>query len=273
MADHLAYWKTFWEYGPPVARSHVCDPGYGSDQEDILDRLAPGDHVWIVGRSRDDQGWRLLQRLTLARIATDAEERQRMVANPATSVFFDPDTQGDFEPQLIQLQFDPRNPITATGKLIGRNIQRIRHLSDLDVDALEAYAALPSNAMRQAVPAEENHPETLSERREYFAGAVRQVLVNQYERDPIARAACLKRHGYRCAVCNMSFEERYGEIGKDFIHVHHKKPLATCGEEYRIDPERDLVPVCPNCHAMLHTTEPPRTVDELRSSLAAQGTG
>jgi hypothetical protein len=140
MADHLAYWKTFWEYGPSAARSHVRDPGYGSDQDDILDRLGPGDHVWIVGRSQDDQEWRLLQRLTLARIVTDAQGSQRMVADPATSVFFDPDIQGDFEPQLIQLHFDPRNPITANGRLIGRHIQRIRHLSDADVDTLEAYS-------------------------------------------------------------------------------------------------------------------------------------
>jgi 5-methylcytosine-specific restriction protein A len=96
------------------------------------------------------------------------------------------------------------------------------------------------------------------------------VLVNQYERDRVARDACLKRHGFRCAVCEMSFEERYGDIGKDFIHVHHKKPLAACREAYRIDPARDLVPVCPNCHAMLHTSDPPWTVEELRWKLVSR---
>jgi 5-methylcytosine-specific restriction protein A len=153
--------------------------------------------------------------------------------------------------------------------------ERFRSLFTPDelAEAQRRLAALPAHTLRQAVPAEENHPETLSERREYFAGAVRQVLVNQYERDPVARAACLKRHGYRCAVCDFSFEERYGDIGKDFIHVHHKKPLAACRKEYRLDPERDLVPVCPNCHAMLHTTDPPWTVEELRSRLAARGGG
>jgi len=140
-------------------------------------------------------------------------------------------------------------------------------------EAKRRLAAFPSHAMREPVPAAENHPETLSERREYFAGAVRQVLVNKYERDPVARAACLKRHGFRCAVCTMSFEECYGDIGKDFIHVHHKKPLATCREAYRINPARDLVPVCPNCHAMLHATDPPLTVEEVRTRLAARETG
>ena len=63
----------------------------------------------------------------------------------------------------------------------------------------------------------------------------------------------------------MSFEETYGEIGKGFIHVHHKKPLATTRKDYVIDPVKDLVPVCPNCHAMLHTSDPPLSVDELKS--------
>ncbi len=134
-------------------------------------------------------------------------------------------------------------------------------------EAQRRLTALPSHAERRRVPAEENYPETLSTRREYYEGAVRQVLVNAYERDPTAREACLKRHGYRCAVCGMSFEERYREIGRAFIHVHHKKPLATCRSEYRLDPERDLIPVCPNCHAMLHTSDPPKSVEELQAVL------
>lgn len=137
-------------------------------------------------------------------------------------------------------------------------------------EARRRLASLPKHAMRKPVHAAQNHPETLSDRRRYYEGAVRQVLVSIYERDPVARAECLKRHGFRCAVCNVSFEECYGNIGKGFIHVHHKKPLATCRKPYRINPERDLVPVCPNCHAMLHTCDPQWTVEELRSRLTAQ---
>jgi len=69
----------------------------------------------------------------------------------------------------------------------------------------------------------------------------------------------------------MSFEQRYGPIGKGFIHVHHKKPLAS-REVYNLDPVEDLVPVCPNCHAMLHTYDPPLTVDELKKAMQ-KGTG
>lgn len=117
---------------------------------------------------------------------------------------------------------------------------------------------------RKSVLPEEVHPETVPENGKYMAGAVRQVLVNAYERDPDARKACFDQYGKACTVCGIRFEKRYGPIGKGFIHVHHKKPLAT-REVYRLDPVKDLVPVCPNCHSMLHTSDPPLTVDELKA--------
>ncbi|MED1085493.1 HNH endonuclease [Bacillus mycoides] len=34
--------------------------------------------------------------------------------------------------------------------------------------------------------------------------------------------------------------------------MHHVKPLSTIGEEVVVDPRKDLVPVCSNCHRMIH---------------------
>jgi 5-methylcytosine-specific restriction enzyme A len=101
----------------------------------------------------------------------------------------------------------------------------------------------------------------------YSEGSVERVSVNRYERNGRARLACIRHHGARCAACDIDFEERYGGIGKGFIHVHHKKPLAALGKRYRLDAVKDLVPVCPNCHAMLHKREPPYDVEELRAIL------
>lgn len=123
---------------------------------------------------------------------------------------------------------------------------------------------LVENESRKRLPPEDIHPEIVLENKEYIAGAVRQVLVNAYERDPTARRICLEQHGTDCAVCKMNFERQYGSVGKGFIHVHHKKPLAT-REIYKLDPVNDLVPVCPNCHSMLHTYNPPLTVEELQN--------
>lgn len=68
----------------------------------------------------------------------------------------------------------------------------------------------------------------------------------------------------------MALENDLHVIGKGFIHVHHKKPMATSRRAYRLNPEKDLVPVCPNCHAMLHTSDPPLSVDELKAALSKQ---
>ncbi|MBN0545166.1 HNH endonuclease, partial [Pseudomonas aeruginosa] len=87
---------------------------------------------------------------------------------------------------------------------------------------------------------------------EFVEGAAMQVVVNRYERDRQARQAALRLHGCRCQVCGLDMASRYGEIGQGFIHIHHLIPLAGIKQDYRLNPETDLIPVCPNCHAMLH---------------------
>lgn len=76
-----------------------------------------------------------------------------------------------------------------------------------------------------------------------------------YERNPIARKKCIEHYGVQCQVCEINFENTYGEVGKDFIHVPHIVPLHEIQQGYEVDPIRDLIPVCPNCHAMLHRKE------------------
>lgn len=95
-------------------------------------------------------------------------------------------------------------------------------------------------------------------------GAGKTIFVNRFERDIKARDACISHYGTSCQVCGIDFQEIYGDIGKGFINVHHLMPLASIGKEYDVDPLADLIPVCPNCHAMLHTSTPPLGIDEFR---------
>jgi 5-methylcytosine-specific restriction protein A len=95
-------------------------------------------------------------------------------------------------------------------------------------------------------------------------GAVSAGLANTYERNHAARQACLHHFGYTCCVCAFDFELKYGPIGKHCIHVHHLKEISSIGKEYVVDPLTDLVPVCPNCHYMIHRRRPAFTPSEVR---------
>ncbi len=98
-----------------------------------------------------------------------------------------------------------------------------------------------------------------------FEGTKKQITVNAYERNQKARQICINQYGYKCSVCGFDFEEVYGDIGFQYIEVHHLKPLHEIGEGYQVDPVNDLRPVCPNCHAMLHRSD--ISCEELRKRL------
>jgi len=76
---------------------------------------------------------------------------------------------------------------------------------------------------------------------------------NNNERNIEAREKCIEYHGIKCNVCEFDFEQVYGELGKGYIHVHHIVPISEVNKKYEVDPIKDLIPVCPNCHSMLHT--------------------
>lgn len=105
----------------------------------------------------------------------------------------------------------------------------------------------------------------------YLEGAQKTILQNKYERNPKARARCIAVHGTACKVCGFDFGLAFGEEFSGKIEVHHIKPISEIGEEYVVDPVRDLVPVCPNCHMMLHSkAEGVYSVEELKQLRAKQ---
>ncbi|MDQ0972410.1 putative HNH restriction endonuclease [Neobacillus niacini] len=101
----------------------------------------------------------------------------------------------------------------------------------------------------------------------YSEGSVQKVLVNKYERNSKARQESLNHYGYNCVVCNFNFEKAYGELAKGIIQVHHLKPLHEIASKYEVDPIRDLRPVCPNCHSVIHSRRPAYEIEELREIL------
>lgn len=88
----------------------------------------------------------------------------------------------------------------------------------------------------------------------------------KYERDPKLRKQAVAIHGYTCKVCKFNFEKTYGEHGKDFIHVHHIRPLFMFEKEKPVDPQTELTVLCPNCHAMIHRKKDKTlTIEELKA--------
>jgi HNH endonuclease len=105
---------------------------------------------------------------------------------------------------------------------------------------------------------EETFPEgkemyELHKRKERSKELVRRAKENYFINDP----------KMKCQVCDISFLEKYGEIGKGFIEAHHTKPISELTEvtETRIS---DLVFVCSNCHRMLHRQRPWLSKDDLK---------
>jgi predicted HNH restriction endonuclease len=58
-----------------------------------------------------------------------------------------------------------------------------------------------------------------------------------------------------CDACRFNFEDFYGDIGKGFIEIHHLKPIFVYNgnvEQSIEDALKNLVPVCSNCHRIIH---------------------
>jgi len=83
-------------------------------------------------------------------------------------------------------------------------------------------------------------------------GRIHQVHITKHERNRALRQKCLLHYGYVCQVCGINFEKVYGESGKQFIEVHHLNPIADTDGEHVLDPVNGLVPLCSNCHSMIH---------------------
>lgn len=95
-------------------------------------------------------------------------------------------------------------------------------------------------------------------------GAPQIVELTRYERDRANRVACLDHHGPVCKACGFDFLVAFGEIGYGCIHVHHLDPLSSATGARKVDPVKDMAPLCPNCHSVAHRRNPPFTIAELK---------
>jgi len=104
-----------------------------------------------------------------------------------------------------------------------------------------------------------------AEDRLYEEGQRYSVISTAVERNPAARQACVDRFGPMCISCGFDFKKVFGDAGSGLIHVHHLTELSSRSGPHSVNPITDLVPLCPNCHAMAHRRRPPYTPGELKT--------
>ncbi len=144
-----------------------------------------------------------------------------------------------------------------------------------DVDIRFSVEGMPYIAGEASAGADEPDfclPEEVPPSAALLEGAVTQIQVNSYERNPEARRQCIAAHGTSCYICGFDFERVYGAEAEGFIHVHHTIPLSEIRSEYVVDPVNDLRPLCPNCHAFIHLNGKCRSVEEVRDLILDRNT-
>ncbi len=159
-----------------------------------------------------------------------------------------------YDGSKIEIDCDKR----LVGRLDGSNIVNDTIFEVTSTCAGLILSLLPLEDSREFPPIfEEGLPE----------GASMKVTVNRYERNRNNRAACIAHHGDNCAACGFNFGDFYGSVGQGVIEVHHKVMVSQMGGSYRLNPKTDLIPVCANCHTIIHRRDPPLTIEELRTKL------
>jgi len=164
----------------------------------------------------------------------------------------------------IQENIMELNSPTRGGGYAAMNILHEYDVRNEQKGLLVDYAVTPKNIL--ALLNELNHAvkDIDTSQHNYIEGAVTTKTVNAYERNPKARKECIAHYGAICVACSFDFEKTYGKAGQGYIEVHHLLPLATLPIGYAVNPIRDMVPLCANCHAIAHRKQPPFTPQEIQ---------
>jgi hypothetical protein len=259
-------WKRNTQQNPD---GDSCDDTRGN--QFVRCGVGKGDQVYVVTILKGVLF--LAGRMTVGKIKRgDGEWKEWLIAEPgtATSALYNRPVPLQVTKSLRFVSATAPKPLKfiTSQELDSQAIVGVRHLTatsaklfdeiievgreSLDTQLQERVALLPEELCDSALLPE---------------GAATQIMVNKYERSRKARDKCIGHYGYKCVVCSTELTQKYGHRGEGVIHVHHLKKLSEIGEGYRVDPIKDLRPICPNCHAIVHTEDPPVEIDVLRREL------
>lgn len=266
MAAILLTWNpAVWDFGAPGQVSYdqvlaaIAADGHYDQRWSVGHRrhVDVGTEVWLLRQGREDRG------LVGHGVAASGVYRAEHYATPgATSSYVD-------------VAWDCLLPLENVVPIEEVLVPRVPGVHWTPQASGNSIASADEAALR-SVWAE--HVQTPADPTTVVPGtypleALSSVSVNRYERDSQGRQTCLDANGTSCGACGFSFGAFYGELGAGFIHVHHIVPVSQLGPDYQFDPSTDLVPLCPNCHAMAHMGRPdPYTPIELQQIIAGART-
>ncbi len=154
--------------------------------------------------------------------------------------------RADFS-QVIRSKFSAIYEGFSQDKIIETPLPQMRFKPDTNNDSAYFVEFLDATSIEQDIKSE-----IVEEYEPKHEGALKEYYGKRYERVPSNRRKAIEIHGTICAVCGFDFERAYGDRGRGFIEVHHTKPLSSLEDSYLPNPLTDLIPVCSNCHRMIH---------------------
>lgn len=162
---------------------------------------------------------------------------------------------------LSELEFlTAETNYTVSEQEYSRNIVGPKYLQDHEIPYLHDRFQT-GNKGERAYSLEDESP------RSYTEGESSYSYRKGFERNPAARKKCLSHHGHNCRACGILLEDVYGPVAREFIHVHHVSMISESEGTRVVDPIKDLIPLCPNCHSMVHRKMPPYTITEIQEMM------
>lgn len=262
MKNYLSYWTPENAHGD-FDRGLLFDSAWNSR----YNKVKPGDTLWMV--TSEDKSLILLGKGDVQESIPQSEAKKNhpilggrefwpqenkwpiywvLIKDPKPLTWV-PIT--DIAPQLT-FESKTNSRMYEDPSKWGNALQTLRTLTPESVLLLQARLGLDSAGGSLELEIQEPEtPEELEARKE-GKETLRSHLHRErlsYFRDQKLREAIKP---YRCEACEMTFEGRYGSIGKNFIEVHHKNPIADGERETKLE---DLALLCSNCHRMIHKTE------------------
>ncbi|WP_294288652.1 HNH endonuclease [uncultured Chryseobacterium sp.] len=163
------------------------------------------------------------------------------IGSRLTKTFMIPDIQNLLE--INDIDFLKNLEIKYMSRKLNKTEQDLR-------SAMRKYIEFKifSESNKDVLKIEEENYARLS----FTEGGQKVIISKMIERNKSLRNEAIKIHKLNCQVCGFNFEEYYGNLGKDFIEVHHSTPLSKSYIPKIVNPKTDLSVVCSNCHKMIH---------------------